>query len=52
LASHDWAWIDDEILHAERAVLASNDALDRFIQISVDREPSALFELPAILSSM
>jgi hypothetical protein len=44
-----WAWVDDEILHAERAVLVSNDALDRFVQISVNRNPTALLELPEML---
>jgi hypothetical protein len=46
LGTRDWAWIDDEILHTERAILTDNGALDRFVQTSVDRNPSALVELP------
>lgn len=47
-----WAWIDDEILHAERAVLADNGALGRFVRVNVDCDPAILFELPALLSRM
>ena len=42
----DWVWIDDELLHAERAVLEGSGALDRFIQVKIDQNPSALSVLP------
>jgi hypothetical protein len=49
IGSHNWLWLDDEILHAERAVLASNNALDHFIQANVDRQPFALIKLQEAL---
>jgi hypothetical protein len=52
IASHNWLWLDNEILHAERAVLTSYNALDHFIQVNVDHEPAALVELQGTLCSM
>ena len=49
IGSDDWLWIDDELQHAERAILESNDAMNRFIQINIDQNPSALIELPSNL---
>ena len=46
LGSHDWVWIDDEILHTERTILSAAGALDRFVQISIDKDPCALIGLP------
>ena len=47
----DWRWIDDELLHAERDWLIRDGSLNRFIQVSVDREPEVLLRLHAELNS-
>ncbi len=45
-----WAWVDDEILHAEKAGLGDNGALGRFVRLNVDRDPAIVFALPALLA--
>ena len=46
LGSRNWVWIDDEILHTEQAILIAGGALDRFVQVNIDKDPCALIELP------
>ncbi len=46
LESRNWVWIDDEILHTEQAILIAGGALDRFVQVNIDKDPFALIELP------
>ncbi|MDX1424204.1 MAG: hypothetical protein R3322_13760 [Kiloniellales bacterium] len=46
----DWAWVDDEILRAEKAGLGDNGALGRFVRLNVDRDPAIVFALPALLA--
>ena len=50
LRSHDWVWIDDELLATEREVLKDSDNLDRFVRVNIDRNSNAVLELPEQLN--